>query len=415
VAPDDVIANDAATTADPDAVLARTPPERWSELAWQWIDDAAGHRALLARLAQTRGAELAAIEALGDASDGERAVALPRVAAELSAELEAVLVGCLVRDDRLAGAPALGRGHADRAGGAGRADDDDDRGGAPDPARVAAALAMTRRGLLLAPGDGDLQFTHAMLLVDAEHAGDPARLDELFAALATFTPPVRLQVVTRMGTLGHPRFGEAIERVLAEVVPARSPGERATCGGGAAAIASRDEIAPELFGELGEAILARAPSQLARLVPHLPDDAALLAGLAAQAVEAHACAAALALYDRLIALPIPGDRGERMSYLRALGEACVEAHAAGAFDAAVRLADRAQPVAYEHPCLYHAAACAYAAVHDYVRAFEQVKLAIEHGYDQVANIETDAALGRFLEWPALKVLLRDWHARRDGN
>jgi hypothetical protein len=180
-------------------------------------------------------------------------------------------------------------------------------------------------------------------------------------------------------------------------------------------ITSLGGIAPELFGELGEAILAHAPSDLARLVPYLPDDAVLLAELAAQAVAAHARTAALALYDRLIALPIPGDRGERMIYLRALGQACVQAHAAGAFDAAVRLADRAQPVAYEHPCLYHAAACAYAAVHDHVRAFEQVKLAIEHGYDHVANIETDADLGPFLAWPALKVLLRDWHARRDGN
>lgn len=301
---------------------------------------------------------------------------------------------------------------SERACGDGDNDAPDD---APDPARIAAALAMTRRGLSLAPGDGDLQFTHAMLLMDAEHAGDPAKADELFAALSTFVPPVRIHVVARMGKMGHPRFGEAVELVLTEALPGRCLGGRTPRAGGGAAIASLGGVAHELFGELGETILAHAPSYFTKLVPHLPDDAALLAELAQRALGAHEREAALALYDRLIALPIPGGRGARTIYLRALNNACVQAHAAKALDAAVRIAERAQPVAHENPYLYHAAACAYAAVHDYVRAFEQVKLAVEHGYDHAAKIETDADLGPLLEWPALKVLFRDWHARREGN
>jgi len=407
------IANEAARRAERDAALARTPPGRWGELAWEWIDDGAAHRALLSRLDQTQRAQLAAIDALGDASDDERAVAVPRIAAALSAELEAVLVGSLVRGDQLEGVPIRPReahGHAERARGDDAADPDE----VPDLACIAAALAMTRRGLCLAPGDRDLQFTHAMLLIDAERAGDPRKAGELFVALSTFAPPVRIHVATRMGQMGHPRFGEAVELVLGEALPERGLGGRRRCAGGGAAIAFGG-IPPELFGELGEAILAHAPGHITMLVPYLPDDPALLAELAQQALGAHERDAALALYDRLIALPIPGDRGERTIYLRALNNACVQAHAAQAFDAAVRIAERAQPVAHENPYLYHAAACAYAAVHDYVRAFEQVKLAVEHGYDDVAKIETDAELGPLLDWPALKVLFRDWHARREGN
>ena len=64
---------------------------------------------------------------------------------------------------------------------------------------------------------------------------------------------------------------------------------------------------------------------------------------------------------------------------------------------------------------YHAAACAYAAVDDYERAFAQVKLAIEQNYDHIAKLEHDADLGPLLDWPELKALFRDWHARREGN
>ena len=417
-----------ARRAERDAELERTPPARWGDLAWQWLDDGDAHRALLVRLDRTQGAQIAAIDELRDASDAERAIALPRLAAELSPELEAVLVGSLVRDDRLEGVLVRPRG----ANGDGDDDDDDDAvpdeddpgdseasddgdGDVPDRARIAAALAMTHRGLGLAPDDGDLQFTHAMLLMDAERAGDPAKANELLASLQAYAPPVRINIAVRMGKAGHARFGEVVELVLGEALPVRILGGGTSSAGGAGAIASFGDVAHELFGELGEAILAHAPQHLDKLVPRLPDDAKLLSELAQQAIAAHQRDAALALYDRLVALPIPDDSDERTVYLRALNNACVQAHAAQAFEAAVRIADRAQPAAHDNPHLYHAAACAYAAVHDYAKAFEQVKLAVAHDYEHAAKLETDTDLGPLLEWPELQALFRDWHARREGN
>jgi hypothetical protein len=286
---------------------------------------------------------------------------------------------------------------------------------APAPAQIASALAMTGRALRLAPGDEDVQFAHAMLLLDAERAGDPAKADELLAQLPAFVSPVRVNIAVRMAKADHPRFGEAVEQVLADALPVQLGGGSASGGGARAALSSFTDMAHELFGELGEAILERSPRQIARLVPVLPDDAKLLSELAHQAIEAGEREAALALYDRVLALAIPDEEGERATYLRALNNACVQAHEAGAYDAAARIADRAQPVAHENPYLYHAAACAYAAVRDYARAFEQVKLAVEHDYEHIARIETDADLGPLLDWPELQALFRDWHAHREGN
>jgi tetratricopeptide (TPR) repeat protein len=162
-------------------------------------------------------------------------------------------------------------------------------------------------------------------------------------------------------------------------------------------------------------ILEHAPEKMKGLIGLLPDDVNLLATLAWRAVEAKQRDCAIALYDRILALPIPEDGDERTSYLRALNNACIQAHAAKAYDAAVRIADRAQPVAHENPYIYHSAACAYAAAGDYARAFEQVKLAVEHDYDHLGKVEVDTDLGQLLEWPEFKALFRDWHARQEGN
>jgi tetratricopeptide (TPR) repeat protein len=297
----------------------------------------------------------------------------------------------------------------------------------PDPARVAAALAMTTRGLRLAPHDADLQFTHAMLLLDAERAGDPARANELLALFGKLEASVRINIAVRMAKAGHARFGDAIERVLAEALPARIFAASSTpVGSGAQGaqgaqraqggqIESFGDVAQELITELAEAILAHAPAQLGALVPLLPDDAILLSELAGKSLDGGQREAAIALYDRVVALAIPDDGDERGNYLRALNNACVQAHAAGLFDVAVRIADRAQPMAAENPHIYHAAACAYVAVGDHTRALDQVKLAIEHSYEHIAKIEIDPDLGALLEQPELQALFRDWHARREGN
>lgn len=292
------------------------------------------------------------------------------------------------------------------------ADDDDDE--PPDSARVAAALAMTTRGLRLVPDDTDLQFTHAMLLIDAERAGDLEKSSELLALLPAFAPDVRINVAVRMGKLAHPRFGDAVELVLAEPVPDRILGE-STASAGAATIASFGDVTEELLVELGQAILDSSPQHVPALVPRLPANATLFAELAERAIAADQREGALLFYERMAELAIPDEGEARTGYLRALNNACIHAHAAGAFATAVRIADRAQPVAHENPYIYHAAACAYAAIGDHARALEQVKLALEHDYDHAARIETDGDLGPLLEWPEFKELFREWRARGEGN
>ncbi|MEO7094617.1 MAG: suppressor of fused domain protein, partial [Polyangiales bacterium] len=82
------------------AEIGRTPEPEWKDLAWKWLDDGVAHRALVSRL------DVSAVTGLGELGDDERAVALPRVAQEMSPALEAVLVGSLLRNDDLAGALA---------------------------------------------------------------------------------------------------------------------------------------------------------------------------------------------------------------------------------------------------------------------------------------------------------------------
>ncbi len=294
-------------------------------------------------------------------------------------------------------------------------EDDDDDQPPPSPARVARALAMTRRALELAPEDGDVQFTHAMLLLDGDTAGLET-LDALLAVLPSFEASVRINVATRMGRAEHPRFDEVVDVVLADVLPATIVGERAfSVGSGGAALSSYGDVAEELFAELAEAILEHVPDRMARLVPVLPANVTLLAKIAHEAILAGERDHALALYDRVLELEIPDEGEARINYLRSLNNACIQAHAVKAFEAAARIADRAQPFAHENPYIYHAAACAYAAVGDLAKAFHQVKLAVEHDYEHLAKVEADDDLGPLLEWPEFKALFRDWHARQEGN
>ena len=218
-----------------------------------------------------------------------------------------------------------------------------------------------------------------------------------------------------MGKLGHARFVEVVDAVLAGMAPGRVVTAQSIARGPAAMITSYGDVATELFSDLGEAILEHAPDRLARLAPVLPADVNLLSELAWKAIQADEPLQATTVYERLLDLPIPDDGDERTNYLRALNNACVQAHAGKAYALAARIAERAQPVAHENPYIYHSAACASAAMGDYTKAFEQVKLAIEHDYDHLGKVEVDRDLGPLLEWPEFKALLRDWHARQEGN
>jgi photosystem II stability/assembly factor-like uncharacterized protein len=292
--------------------------------------------------------------------------------------------------------------------------DDDDAEPPPSPVRVKKAIAMTTRALALAPGDGDVQFTHAMLLLDGDSAGLDT-LDALIAVLPSFEASVRINVATRMGRAEHPRFDEVVDAVLSDVLPAKIIGERSFTVSATGAGTAYGDVAEELFAELAEAILVHAPNRMGKLVPVLPANVTLLAKIAHDAIQADERDHALALYDRVLELPIPDEGEARINYLRSLNNACIQAHAVKAYDAAARIADRAQPFAPENPYIYHSAACAYAAVGDLAKAFHQVKLAVEHDYEHLAKVENDRDLGHLLEWPEFQALFRDWHARQEGN
>jgi photosystem II stability/assembly factor-like uncharacterized protein len=259
----------------------------------------------------------------------------------------------------------------------------------PQRARLRSALALSARALRLAPADQDVQFTHAMLLVDGD------RLDELLVALPRFTPATRWNIAARLGKLGHSRFRDALELVL------RDP--------------ALGDTTSELLAQIGVAILAHAPDRMTRFARLLPEEIELLGPLASNAVSAGHREVALELYELVLAMPIPEEGPPRRIYLGSLNDACVLAHVLELYDRAVQIADLAQPFAHENPYIYHAAACAYAAAGDHARAFEQVKLALAHGYDHVPRIEVDTDLGPILEWPEFKALFREWRARQEGN
>src|SRR6185369_9313887 len=100
-------------------------------------------------------------------------------------------------------------------------EDDADADDVADPVRVRAALGMTERALRLAPDDPDVQFTHAMLLIDGDRAGLPAKGPSLLEWLPKFAPSVRINVAVRMGNAGHARFAEAVDAALGEALPER--------------------------------------------------------------------------------------------------------------------------------------------------------------------------------------------------
>ncbi|HET9989370.1 MAG TPA: hypothetical protein VFQ65_12655, partial [Kofleriaceae bacterium] len=118
---DERAAAEARAKALANAELDATEPTRWNELAWRWLDNGIAHRQLLARLDATSptAAQLAELDELRGHSAYEKQLGIVRLAEELSAELEAVLVGSLVRDDTLADAlpPVVARSEDDEAPG----------------------------------------------------------------------------------------------------------------------------------------------------------------------------------------------------------------------------------------------------------------------------------------------------------
>ncbi len=173
------------------------------------------------------------------------------------------------------------------------------------------------------------------------------------------------------------------------------------------------ETSAEDLSELVSTVARHAPSHLAAILAHLPDDVALIPYLynASFSVERPA---GLKILRKVLALPEPPHVASeaRSAYIMAWNNACIHAHALGEYELAVELADGGQPYAPENPYIYHSAACAYAAVGDIERALVQVRLAIEAHYEHAEKMETDVDLLVLHADPRFNQLFVDWRTRR---
>jgi tetratricopeptide (TPR) repeat protein len=216
--------------------------------------------------------------------------------------------------------------------------------------------------------------------------------DALGRVGATRDPQLRLHLVGEAIEHAPDRATDAIALLEPDIAAALPDDELAEA---ATRIA---EHAPHLLADY----LARMPAR-ASLVPHLYN--------ASFPVER---AQSLAILERVLELPEPStdDEAGRAAYVMTWNNACIHAHAIGAYDRACELADGAQRFADENPYIYHSAACAYAAAGRLDQALAQVKQAIDHGYDHIEKMEVDRDLGPLLAQPEFKALFANWRNQR---
>jgi tetratricopeptide (TPR) repeat protein len=178
-----------------------------------------------------------------------------------------------------------------------------------------------------------------------------------------------------------------------------------------AALAGTD---PEELCELVGVVARHAPDHLGALLGWLPADGALVPCLYDTSFSVDARPLQLAILRKALSLPPPGrDAGEpRTALVMAWNNACIAAHAIKDYRLAVELADGGQPYGPEYPGIFHAAACAYAAVGEIDRALDQVDRAIEHEYEHAEEMETDNDLAPLQKDPRFSALFRDWRTRR---
>ncbi len=167
---------------------------------------------------------------------------------------------------------------------------------------------------------------------------------------------------------------------------------------------------PQLAAQLLQVTAAHAPARLAEALAATPPSIDIIEDMASVASDLGRSEEALAVYRRLLEMPLPDDEEARVIYQRCANNACVIAHALGRIDDAVAIAEAARPWAAENPYIFHAAACAYVAAGELDRAFAQVELAVAHGYERLDQMEHDSDLGPLLEQPRFKMLFTGWHA-----
>ncbi len=184
--------------------------------------------------------------------------------------------------------------------------------------------------------------------------------------------------------------------------------------------AARALFTPEVLSRISEerlttlvaAVANHAPSTLEAALAAIPDSDDTLVSVHVATFAIEDPRRQLRVNERVLAMPTPASGAAREEFLKAHNNACVRAHLLKDFARAAALSDAAQPYASDNPYIYHSAACAYAAVGDVDRAFEQVKLAVAADYDHLDRVEVDVDLGTLLDRADFKALFQDLHERR---
>lgn len=115
-----------------------------------------------------------------------------------------------------------------------------------------------------------------------------------------------------------------------------------------------------------------------------------------------------AIDSALVTLPPPTDVELREDWLSSLNNAAVMTWKRKDYELSRALIEAAQPYAHEYPAIFHAAACTFVSLGELDKAFDQVKLAVKHRYDELSELKRDPDLGELRAWPSFK----DLFARR---
>jgi thioredoxin 1 len=160
-----------------------------------------------------------------------------------------------------------------------------------------------------------------------------------------------------------------------------------------------DRVREDRVGELLGEIAAIDHAVVLELLPRLPRTALMVGPVYNASAKIEDAQTQLRVLEYVMDLPEPDGGPARHAFTFAFNNACVRAHAIRDFARARAYADRAQQYAAENPYIYHAAACAYAAVGELELAMQQVERVVTSDYDHIDQVETDRDLGELLEWP----------------
>jgi tetratricopeptide (TPR) repeat protein len=176
------------------------------------------------------------------------------------------------------------------------------------------------------------------------------------------------------------------------------------------------------FGVHLLALLVEAGGEARRYIPRAleaigPMKTELIEPLMHQAFVLQNTREALAIYDKILSVPLPEDEvsEERENYVRALNNAINAAFITKQLDRAEELSDRAAPLVDENPFITHSAACVYVAVGRIDDALAMVGRALELGYDHIAKMEADDDLAPLRQRPEWTRMFSAWRGKNGSS